>query len=118
MDEKLLKPYDPKETEARIYKLWEESGYFNPYNLPERHKEPFTIIMPPPNANGSLHAGHAVFVTIEDLIIRYKRMRGFRALWVPGADHAGFETQVVYEKNWKKRGDQDSRWTRKSFTRR
>ncbi|MEK7157527.1 MAG: class I tRNA ligase family protein, partial [Patescibacteria group bacterium] len=104
MDEKLLKPYDPKETEARIYKLWEESGYFNPYNLPERHKEPFTIIMPPPNANGSLHAGHAVFVTIEDLIIRYKRMRGFRALWVPGADHAGFETQVVYEKKLEKEG--------------
>ena len=104
MDEKLLKPYEPKETEARIYKLWEESGYFNPYNLPERHKEPFTIIMPPPNANGSLHAGHAVFVTIEDLIIRYKRMRGFRALWVPGADHAGFETQVVYEKKLEKEG--------------
>ena len=73
MNEKLLKPYDPKETESRIYKLWEESGYFNPDNLPERHKEPFTIIMPPPNANGSLHAGHAVFVTIEDLIIRYKK---------------------------------------------
>lgn len=104
INEKLLKPYNPKETEARIYKLWEESGYFNPYNLPERHKEPFTIIMPPPNANGSLHAGHAVFVTIEDLIIRYKRMRGFRALWVPGADHAGFETQVVYEKKLEKEG--------------
>ena len=101
---KLLKPYNPKETEGRIYKIWEESGYFNPYNLPERHKEPFTIIMPPPNANGSLHAGHAVFVTIEDLIIRYKRMRGFRALWVPGADHAGFETQVVYEKKLEKEG--------------
>ncbi|MEK7069895.1 MAG: valine--tRNA ligase [Patescibacteria group bacterium] len=104
MNEKLLKPYEPKETEDRIYKLWEESGYFNPDNLPERHKEPFTIIMPPPNANGSLHAGHAVFVTIEDLIIRYKRMRGFRALWVPGADHAGFETQVVYEKKLEKEG--------------
>src|SRR3989344_3574230 len=75
INEKLLKPYDPKETEGRIYKLWEESGYFNPYNLPERHKEPFTIIMPPPNANGSLHAGHA-----------------------------GFETQVVYEKKLEKEG--------------
>ncbi|MCK6463025.1 MAG: valine--tRNA ligase [Candidatus Pacebacteria bacterium] len=102
--DKLLKPYDPKETENRIYKLWEESGYFNPDKLPERHKEPFTIIMPPPNANGSLHAGHAVFVTIEDLLIRYKRMRGFKALWVPGADHAGFETQVVYEKKLEKEG--------------
>lgn len=104
MNEKLLKPYDPKETEGRIYKLWEESGYFNPDKLPERHKEPFTIIMPPPNANGSLHAGHAVFVTIEDLMVRYKRMNGYKALWVPGADHAGFETQVVYEKKLEKEG--------------
>ncbi|MEK7129304.1 MAG: valine--tRNA ligase, partial [Patescibacteria group bacterium] len=104
MHDKLLKPYDPKENEERIYKLWEESGFFNPDKLPARHKEPFTIIMPPPNANGSLHAGHAVFVTIEDLIIRYKRMRGYKTLWLPGADHAGFETQVVYEKELEKEG--------------
>lgn len=104
LPQKLTKPYDPKETEPRIYRLWEESGYFNPDNLPERHNEPFTVIMPPPNANGSLHAGHAVFVTIEDLMIRYKRMNGYKALWVPGADHAGFETQVVYEKKLEKEG--------------
>jgi len=104
MNEKFLKPYDPLETEGRIYKLWEDSGYFNPDKLPERHKEPYTIIMPPPNANGSLHAGHAVFVTVEDLLTRYKRMRGYKALWVPGADHAGFETQVVYEKKLEKEG--------------
>ena len=96
MDEKLLKPYDAKGTEDRIYKLWEESGFFNPDNLPGERKEAFTIIMPPVNANGSLHVGHAVFVTIEDLLIRYKRMRGYKTLWLPGADHAGFETQVVY----------------------
>ncbi len=102
--DKLLKPYDPKETEARIYKQWEESGLFNPNNLPKRHKEPFTIIMPPPNANGSLHAGHAVFVTIEDLMIRFRRMQGYKTLWLPGADHAGFETQVVYEKKLEKEG--------------
>ncbi len=101
---KLLAPYDPKETEGRIYTLWEKSGYFNPDNLPKRHKEPFTIIMPPPNANGSLHAGHAVFVAIEDLITRYRRMNGYKTLWVPGADHAGFETQVVYEKKLEKEG--------------
>lgn len=104
MDEKFGKPYNPKNTEERIYKRWEESGFFNPDNLPERHKDPFTIIMPPPNANGSLHAGHAVFVTIEDLIIRYQRMQGKKTLWVPGADHAGFETQVVYEKQLEKEG--------------
>ncbi len=104
MNEKFLKPYNPQETEKNIYKLWEESGFFNPDNLPERHKEPFTIIMPPPNANGSLHAGHSLFVTLEDLMIRYKRMQGFKTLWLPGADHAGFETQVVYEKKLEKEG--------------
>ncbi len=104
MNEKFLKPYNPQETEKNIYKLWEESGFFNPDNLPERHKEPFTIIMPPPNANGSLHAGHSLFVTLEDVMIRYKRMQGFKALWLPGADHAGFETQVVYEKKLEKEG--------------
>src|SRR3990167_11123914 len=60
--------------------------------------------MPPPNANGSLHAGHALFITIQDIMIRYRRMRGDKALWVPGADHAGFETQVVYEKKLEKEG--------------
>jgi valyl-tRNA synthetase len=104
MDEKLKRPYSPEENEGAIYKLWEESGYFNPDNLPGERSEPFTIIMPPPNANGSLHAGHAVFVTIEDLMIRFARMQGKKALWLPGADHAGFETQVVYEKQLEKEG--------------
>lgn len=104
MNEKFLKPYNPKESEEKIYSQWVESGFFNPDNLPSNFQKPFTIIMPPPNANGSLHAGHAVFVTIEDLIIRYKRMRGFRTLWLPGADHAGFETQTVYEKKLEKEG--------------
>ncbi len=103
-DERLLKPYNPASTEGSIYQKWEESGYFNPDNLPGDRPEPFTVIMPPPNANGSLHAGHAVFVTIEDLIIRFERMRGKKALWLPGADHAGFETQVVYEKKLEKEG--------------
>lgn len=105
MDEKFLKPYDPSSTEERIYTLWEESGYFNPDNLPdEGSRKPYTIVMPPPNANGDLHAGHALFVTLQDLLIRYKRMQGYRALWIPGADHAGFETQVVYEKKLEKEG--------------
>jgi len=104
MDDKFSKPYNPQETEETIYKKWLDSGFFNPDKLPGERAEPFTIIMPPPNANGSLHAGHAVFVTIEDLLIRYKRMRGFKALWLPGADHAGFETQIVYEKKLEKEG--------------
>src|SRR3989339_161328 len=121
MDPKLEKPYNPKETEKRIYDLWQESGFFNPDNLPKtnadktliksglnadenQRESAFTIIMPPPNANGHLHAGHALFVTIEDIMIRYKRMQGYKTLWLPGADHAGFETQVVYEKKLEKEG--------------
>src|SRR3989344_2274627 len=70
--EKLLKPYDPKETEGRIYKLWEESGYFNPDNLPERNGQSFTIVLPPPNVTGTLHMGHALNATIQDILIRQK----------------------------------------------
>ncbi len=102
--EVFLKPYDPKEHEKAIYELWEKSGFFNPDKLEGARSEPFTIVMPPPNANGSLHAGHALFVTIQDIMIRYKRMQGFKTLWLPGADHAGFETQVVYEKKLEKEG--------------
>jgi valyl-tRNA synthetase len=104
MDEKFKAPYNPAVTEGRIYEAWEKSGYFNPDNLPAADKGPFTIVMPPPNANGSLHAGHALFITLEDLMTRYKRMKGYKALWIPGADHAGFETQVVYEKKLEKEG--------------
>lgn len=104
MDEKFTKPYEPAATEQRIYEVWEKSGFFNPDNLPKDHTEPFTIIMPPTNANGSLHAGHALVMTIEDIMVRYKRMRGYKTLWLPGLDHAGFETQVVYEKKLEKEG--------------
>ena len=109
MDEKFLKPYSPQDSEPRMYELWEKSGYFNPDNLPdleegEKRSRPFTIIMPPPDADGSLDAGHAVFVALDDLMIRYRRMLGYKALWLPGADHAGFETQVVYEKKLEKEG--------------
>lgn len=109
MDEKFKKPYQPQDTEERIYRAWEESGYFNPDTLPasllnRTEGKPFTIVMPPPNANGNLHAGHALFVALQDTFTRYKRMRGHRALWIPGADHAGFETQVVYEKKLEKEG--------------
>ena len=111
MDEKFLKPYDPASTEKRIYELWEKSGYFNPDVKPEwkknpeknpNHAKPFTIIMPPTNANGSLHAGHGLVMTIQDIMVRYHRMRGYKTLWLPGLDHAGFETQVVYEKKLEK----------------
>src|SRR3989338_1987833 len=97
-----LSPYDPKKTEERIYKLWEESGFFAPDQNPDSNAKPFTLIMPPTNANGSLHAGHGLVMTIEDIMVRYKRMSGFKTLWLPGLDHAGFETQVVYEKKLEK----------------
>lgn len=96
--------YNAKEVEDKIYQLWEKSGFFNPDKLPSRHKKPFTVIMPPPNANGSLHIGHALFVTVEDIMARYQRMKGKKVLWLPGADHAGFETQVVYDKKLEKEG--------------
>ncbi|OGC88329.1 valine--tRNA ligase [Candidatus Adlerbacteria bacterium RIFOXYC1_FULL_48_26] len=102
--EKFNTPYQPQDTETAIYKKWEESGFFNPDNLPGERTEPFTIIMPPPNANGSLHAGHALFVTLQDIMVRFARMQGKKTLWLPGADHAGFETQVVYEKKLEKEG--------------
>jgi len=95
--------YNAKEVEDKIYQLWEKSGFFNPDNLKTKGK-PFTIIMPPPNANGSLHIGHALFVTLEDIMIRFNRMKGRKALWLPGADHAGFETQVVFDKKLEKEG--------------
>src|SRR5688572_25031238 len=104
MPEELSPQYDHGATEKKIYELWEKSGYFNPDNLPRQDGEPYTIIMPPPNANASLHLGHALGTTIEDILIRYQRMRGRRALWLPGMDHAGFETQVVFEKKLEKEG--------------
>ncbi len=100
---KLLKPYDPAETESNIYRLWEESGFFNPDNLPDDRKNPFTIIMPPPNVTGVLHMGHALMITLEDIMIRYKRMQGYKTLWLPGTDHAAIATQSKVEKEIQKK---------------
>src|SRR3989344_1009041 len=94
--------FDHQAIEPKNYRRWEKSGFFNPDKLPATHKKPFTIIMPPPNANGALHIGHALFVTLQDLMIRFQRMRGRKTLWLPGADHAGFETQVVFDKKLEK----------------
>jgi len=96
------KTYNHKLTEDAIYEKWGKSGAFAPINSPEAKS--FTIIMPPPNANDPLHIGHAMFVTVEDILIRYHRMLGEAALWLPGTDHAGIETQYVFEKKLKKDG--------------
>ena len=100
----LSKVYQPKKVERRIYTLWQKSGFFNPDKLPKRHKKPFTIVLPPPNITGSLHMGHALNAVIQDILIRQKRMEGFKTLWLPGTDHAGIATQNVVEKELKKEG--------------
>lgn len=94
--------YDHKDVEGRIYTMWEEGGYFKPEVNPDG--KPYTIILPPPNANSNLHLGNALFV-IEDILIRYHRMTGKAALWVPGVDHAGIQTQAVFEKKLLKEQD-------------
>ncbi|MEK6221130.1 MAG: valine--tRNA ligase [Chloroflexota bacterium] len=100
----LPKAYDFKETEDRIYKMWEDNKYFKPWNDPNNDDfdpsiKPFVISIPPPNVTGELHLGHALFVSMEDLMIRYHRMKGIPALWVPGSDHAGIATQLQVEQN-------------------
>lgn len=97
----LPKTYEPNKYEADIYKLWEEAGIFKP---DPAATDPFCIIMPPPNANAPLHSGHALFVAVQDTMVRYARAKGRSALYLPGADHAGFETWAVYEKHLAKEG--------------
>src|SRR5438876_3723009 len=103
----LEKAYDPQATEDRIYKMWEESGAFKADV--NSKKEPFTISMPPPNATGQLHLGHAVMLALEDIFIRFARMNGKRALWVPGTDHAAIATENVVIKMLKEQGMKDPR---------
>ena len=89
------KTYDPSKVEERLYKAWCDGGYFTPDV--NDGKPAFTIVIPPPNVTGQLHMGHALDETLQDILIRYKRMAGFNALWVPGTDHAGIATQVKVE---------------------
>ncbi len=103
MPHDIPKTYNHREVEPRIYEFWERNGYFKPANDPNKPdfdptKEPFVISIPPPNVTGELHLGHAMFVSVEDLMIRYHRMKGYSALWVPGTDHAGIATQLMIER--------------------
>ena len=102
MNEKFLKPYNPAETEGRIYDLWEKSGYFNPDNL---KGEPFSIVLPPPNVTGILHLGHAYEHSFQDAVIRFQRMRGKKTLWIPGTDSAAIATQAKVETDIQKSED-------------
>ena len=100
MAKELEKTYNPHGTEDKIYRMWEEGGYFKPSE--DKSKKPFSIVIPPPNVTGQLHMGHALAETLQDILIRYKRMRGFNTLWVPGTDHAGIATQIKVEENLRK----------------
>src|SRR3989344_7450945 len=97
------KTYDSKLVEDKIYKTWEESGFFSPDTRKPKtdninSKKTFSIVLPPPNITGNLHMGHALNATIQDILIRKKRMQGYKTLWLPGTDHAGIATQNVVEK--------------------
>ena len=92
MKKELAKTYDPKGIEGRLYSKWEEKKYF--HAEVDETKKPFTIVIPPPNITGKLHMGHALDNTMQDILIRYKRMQGYNALWQPGTDHASIATEV------------------------
>ncbi len=111
------KAYDPKQVEQRLYAWWDGRGYFKPESQIhlDPHEKPFTITIPPPNVTGTLHMGHALTLSIEDLMTRYYRMKGARTLWVPGSDHAGIATQTVVEKNLAKQGKSRHDMSRSDF---
>lgn len=115
----LPKTYDPGSIEADIYQRWEASGFFDPDKLPgERKRKPFVISMPPSNITGELHLGHALGFTIQDVLIRYHRMRGDAALWLPGTDHAAIATQVLVERQLRSEGTSREKLGRAKFLRR
>ena len=123
MNDKFLKPYNPGETEDKIYKIWEDSGFFNPdtcveKGVTQKDAEPFSIVLPPPNVTGTLHTGHASMLAIEDTIVRFQRMRGKKTLWIPGTDHAAIATQSKVEKIIEKEGKRKSDFTREEFLKR
>lgn len=92
------KSYDANAVEKPLYDMWEKTGYFNPDNLPNAKKDPYVVILPPPNVTGTLHTGHAIVLAIQDTLVRFKRMQGHKTLWLPGTDHAAIATQSVVEK--------------------
>jgi valyl-tRNA synthetase len=122
-DQQLPKAYDFKSTERRIYAAWEAGGFFKPWNDPRKpgfdpSVKPFVISIPPPNVTGELHQGHALTVSVEDLMIRYHRMKGQPTLWVPGSDHAGIATQLQIEKMLAREGTSREALGREEFLRR
>jgi valyl-tRNA synthetase len=120
MTNTLPKAYDYQNTEKRIYDMWEKSGFFKPSNDPQKPGfdssiKPYVITIPPPNVTGILHLGHAMFVSMEDLMIRYHRMKGIPTLWVPGTDHAGIATQLKVENKLREQGTSREEIGREKF---
>lgn len=115
---KIPKVYNPKKVENKIYNLWLKSGFFNPDKLPGRRRGKYSISIPPPNITGSLHMGHALNATVQDILIRFKRLQGFKTVWLPGTDHAGIATQVKVEKELKEEGKTRFDLGRKKFLKR
>src|SRR5215216_4752115 len=109
----LDKTYDPKQVEDRWYAVWAERGYF--HAKPDRSGDPYTIVIPPPNVTGSLHIGHALNNALQDILIRWRRMQGRNALWVPGTDHAGIATQNVVERQLQAEGTSRDELGREAF---
>jgi valyl-tRNA synthetase len=111
----LQKTYNPGEIEEKWYSLWIRSGYFSPDALQGR---PYSIVIPPPNVTGSLHMGHALNTTLQDILVRWRRMQGRKALWIPGTDHAGIATQNVVEREFAREGLDRHRLGREAFIQR
>ena len=119
----MYKAYDSKLVEDKIYKIWEKSGFFNPDKLSKKLQvnskigllKSYCIVLPPPNVTGNLHMGHALNATIQDILIRKKRMQGYKTLWLPGTDHAGIATQNVVEKKLKKENKNRHNLGRENF---
>lgn len=108
----LDKKYDHLMVEKDKYEMWKNNGYFTSSN--DLSKEPFCIVIPPPNVTGKLHLGHAWNTSLQDILIRYKKMKGFDAMWVPGMDHAGIATQAKIDKKLKSEGINQEKWIENS----
>ena len=113
MSKELAKTYDPKQIEEKMYEKWCENKYF--HAEVDRSKKPFTTVMPPPNITGKLHMGHALDNTLQDILIRYKRMEGYNALWIPGTDHAAISTEVKVTNQLKEEGIDKKELGREGF---
>ena len=113
MSTKLAKTYDPAQVEEKWYKHWEEKGYFKAKLDPD--KKAYSIVMPPPNITGQLHMGHALDNTLQDILIRFKRMQGYNALWLPGTDHASIATEVKIVEQLREEGIEKESLGREGF---